>query len=159
MESGDILQYVFRVNLKRSRGVWRTVSLRDDHTLHDLHEMIFKAFDRYDDEHMYSFYFPRAQSRRDAGSTPPREYTSPVVFEEPGSYRDEGVLDASEAELGSLNMQVGETFEYLFDFGDSWWHQGKLISVDHIDSPTGGKLPTILERHGQSPEQYPQHDE
>jgi hypothetical protein len=159
MENGDILQYVFRVNLKGSRNVWRTLSLRGDHTLHDLHEMIFRAFDRFDDDHMYSFYFPRAQSHRDAGRPAPKEYTSPVVFEKPGSYRDEGVLDASEAELGSLNIKVGATFEYLFDFGDSWWHQGKLMSIDHIDSSTGAKLPMIVERNGQSPEQYPQQDE
>ena len=96
---------------------------------------------------------------RDSDSPPPKEYTSPVVFEEPDSYREDGLLDASETELRSLNMQVGDTFEYLFDFGASWWHQGKLISVDHIDSATGANPPAISERHGESPEQYPERED
>lgn len=99
MKNGDALRYIFRVNLKGETGIWRTLGLRGDHTLHDLHELIFRAFDRYDDDHMYSFYLPRARPRQDLGSPPPREYTSPVVFEEPGSYSEEGALDASEAEL------------------------------------------------------------
>jgi len=159
MENGETPRYVFRVNLKRERGVWRTLSLRGDYTLHDLHECIFKAFDRYDDDHLYSFYFPRARPRPDVGSPSPKEYTSPVAFEEPDSYREEGVLDASETELRSLNLHLGDTFEYMFDFGASWWHQGKVISVEHTDRATGADPPTVVERHGESPEQYPEHED
>ena len=40
--------YLLRVRLKARKGIWRTISLSGDRTLHDLHEAIFVAFDRYD---------------------------------------------------------------------------------------------------------------
>ena len=136
------MQYVFRVNLKRSKGVWRTLALRGDHTLHDLHEMIFRAFDRFDDEHMYSFYFPRAQSRRSAGSIPPKEYTSPVVFEEPRFYRDEGVLDAGEAVGRALSMLVNVLNPELVVVGGDLAPAGAVL----LDP-----MRAAIERHGVAP--------
>ncbi len=59
------IQYLFKVSLKRRRSVWRLLVLRGDQTLEDLHEVIFTAFERYDD-HLYSFYFPTASARRSA---------------------------------------------------------------------------------------------
>jgi hypothetical protein len=41
-------KYVVRVTLK-GRGIWRTVVVRGDHTLDELHEAIFGAFNRFDD--------------------------------------------------------------------------------------------------------------
>ena len=32
-----------------------------------------------------------------------------------------------------LHLKVGQTFEYLFDYGDSWWH---LIEVQHVGPVT-----------------------
>lgn len=149
-------RYLFKVNLKTAKSIWRTIALRGDHTLDDLHEMIFNAFER-NDEHMYSFYFPQGPSRRDAGIRP-TEYTSPMIFEEPTAFRDEEVLDASEAELNSLELKVGQTFEYLFDFGDSWWHQIKVLAIDIADKNSAVGLPMIVERHGEAPAQYPTQD-
>jgi hypothetical protein len=51
-------EYLVKVNLKGRRSIWRTVLLRGDQTLDDLHEVIFVAFDRYD-EHLYSSIFQR----------------------------------------------------------------------------------------------------
>lgn len=158
MRSGDSTQYTFKVTLKREKGIWRTLALRGDHTLDDLHEMIFRAFDRYD-EHLYSFYFPRAPRRRETAGSRHTEYTSPIVFEEPDPFREKGTLDASEAELRSLKLGVGRTFEYLFDFGDSWWHQVKVVSVDTVDQDIAARLPAITDRHGDSPPQYPSEEE
>jgi hypothetical protein len=156
MGTPEARRYLFKVNLKTAKSIWRTIALRGDHTLDDLHEMIFTAFERYDD-HMYSFYFPRGPSRRDAGFRP-TEYTSPMIFEEPDAFRDEEVLDASEAELGSLDLEIGQTFEYLFDFGDSWWHQIKVLGIDVADKSTANGLPVIVECQGEAPAQYPTQD-
>ena len=45
-------EIVFKVGLK-GRRIWRTIALRGDHTLEQLHEEIFSAFNRFDD-HLYS---------------------------------------------------------------------------------------------------------
>jgi hypothetical protein len=41
-------EIVFKVGLK-GRRLWRTIALRGDHTLEQLHEEIFSAFNRFDD--------------------------------------------------------------------------------------------------------------
>jgi hypothetical protein len=56
-----------------------------------------------------------------------------------------------------LGLKPRQVFLYLFDFGDSWWHE---ITVEQIDAqPEKGKYPRVLERHGQSPPQYPDVDD
>jgi hypothetical protein len=57
------MQYTFKVSLKGNRRIWRTLVLYGDQTLDDLHEAIYQSFDRYD-EHLYSFYFPKAATGR-----------------------------------------------------------------------------------------------
>jgi hypothetical protein len=150
-------EYVFKVNLKGSRRISRTIALRGDQTLHDLHEAIFAAFDRFD-EHLYSFYFPKAPSRR-RGTAGPRskEYTAPQVFDEPNPLDDENQFDASSTKLDDLRLRPGETFEYLFDFGDSWWHEGTVEAVN--PSVPRARYPQIRESRGASPPQYEAVDE
>ena len=64
-------EYVFKVKLKGSRRVSRTIALRGDQTLHDLHEAIFAAFDRFD-AHLYSLHFRKAPTRRGTAGPKPR---------------------------------------------------------------------------------------
>jgi hypothetical protein len=42
--------------LKRNPEISRTIQIRGDQTLEELHHAIFEAFDRFD-EHMYQFQF------------------------------------------------------------------------------------------------------
>jgi hypothetical protein len=136
-----------KVTLK-GRRTWRTIALRGDQTLEQLHEQIFVAFNRGDD-HLYSFYFPKAPRRR-GPIVPSREYVAPVSFEDwgPGTRR----FDAGSTSLDSLHLEVGQTFEYLFDYGDCWWH---VISVERVGPLLDGRrYPALLETHGTSPRQY-----
>src|SRR5438034_596215 len=115
-------EYLLKVNLKGSKRIWRTIAIGGERTLEDLHEAIFVAFDR-DDEHLYSFYFPRAPRRRETNPNRIREYTAPFLLEGPDPFDDASKLDAAETTLDDLKLKPGQTFEYLFDFGDSWWHE------------------------------------
>ena len=145
-------QYTFKVNLKGRKSIWRTMVLRGDHTLHDLHEMIYEAFDRYD-EHLYSFYFPKEPTRRDGFDFQAKEYSSPVMLEEPDPFPEERPHNAAKTTLDSLHLRVGQTFEYLFDFGDQWRHEIRVVAKEPL---TEKSLPKPLERHGDSPSQYPE---
>ena len=148
-------QYTFKVNLKGSKRMWRTVVLRGDHTLTDLHEIIFEAFDRFE-EHLYSFYFPKAISSG-RFDFQPKEYTSPIMLKERDPFSPRRPISAAKTTLDSLHLQLGQTFEYLFDFGDNWLHEIKVVSKEPVQSQI--KLPMILERKGDSPPQYPEPEE
>ena len=146
-------QYRFKVNLKRRRSIWRSVVLRGDQTLDDLHEVIFSAFDR-DDFHLYCFYFPKATARRSQSGKEPRSYISPEGFQ-PFEYDNRESADS--ATLDELRFRVGQTFEYLFDFGDEWWHEVTVESIDPSES--GATYPRIVAQRGDSPPQYPEVDD
>jgi len=149
------IQYRFKVMLKGRRSVWRSVVVRGDETLEDLHEVIFAAFDR-DDSHLYSFFFPKAAARRSRSGKQPREYTAPEGFH-PDPFGIDNRYDAASATLDELKFKVGQTFEYLFDFGDEWWHE---IEVEAIGPPESvGTYPRIVAQRGASPPQYPEDDE
>jgi hypothetical protein len=149
-------QYLFKVKLKGNRRIWRLVVLRGDQTLNDLHETIYLAFDRYD-EHLYSFYFPKAPTRQQGFDSQPKEYTSPNSIGERSYFDDPKRFNAARTRLDGLHLTVGQTFEYLFDYGDMWWHELKVVGIEPIDPKS--KLPMIAERHGESPQQYPPNDE
>jgi len=149
-------QYLIKVNLKGNRGVWRSLLFRGDQTLDDLHEMIYLAFDRYD-EHLYSFYFPKGPTRQNKSGLQPKEYASPMSLEEQNLPNDQQRFNAAKTILDELKLRVGQTFEYLFDFGDMWWHELKVVEIERVDPK--GKFPIIVERHGESPQQYPDDDE
>jgi hypothetical protein len=150
--------FVFKVALAGRKSIWRKIALPGDYTLDDLHEAIFNAFDR-DDEHLYSFYFPPAGTKKLAMSKVRdyMEYACPYACDEDEPFFDPDLPNAAETELGSLKLKPKQLFFYLFDFGDSWWHE---ITVEAIDAPAEkGKYPRVVETHGDSPPQYPDYDD
>jgi hypothetical protein len=150
--------FVFKVALAEKKSIWRKIALRGDQTLDDLHEAIYDAFDR-DDEHLYSFYFPLpgAKKSRRFSMHNGVEYASPFACEDHGPFSDPDVLNAAKTKIGSLKLRPKQAFNYLFDYGDEWWHE---ITVEEIDAPQEkGKYPRMLESHGESPPQYPDLDD
>ena len=137
-------------------NIWRKIEIRGGHTLNDLHQIIFEAFDR-DDEHLYSFYIPpttlKSKNKRSMLKTTV-EYTHPFNAEE--SFGNE-TINAEENPIESLNLLKGHRFLYLFDFGDEWWHE---ITVEQIESMrVEDSCPMIIEKNGNSPPQYEWDDE
>ncbi len=130
---------VGRSFLKKKSGVSRVIQIRGDQTLEDLHNAIFDAFDR-DDEHLYEFQLGRGPKDHD-GPT----YGSPEL-------EDQQIGMAGEATIESLGLEAGRSFGYLFDFGDNWWHQINVESVE--DEVLDGKFPKVTKRVGKSPPQY-----
>lgn len=132
---------------KANPVVARTIQIRGDQTLADLHETIFDAFGR-EDEHLYEFQFgkgpmdpkgpryvlqPRFGPGFDDGGRPPAGYVE-------------------ETTLDDLALTADSSFDYWFDFGDDWWHQINVMAVDGTVPP--GRFPRVTEREGASPPQY-----
>ena len=128
--------------------------MQGSQTLHDLHEEIFHAFSRYD-EHLYSFYFPQPGVRGRDRLRDAEEYSHPIAVRDPGPFDDDCRMDASKTRLDSLQLSVGDRFDYLFDFGDSWWHD---ILVEEIGAPGMRTYSGMVQRRGASPRQYPEAD-
>lgn len=150
--------YTFKVALKYSPDIWRLIEVPGNQTLEDLHFAIFEAFDRYD-EHLYSFYFepPGGYRGRRRPSRNAVEFTHPYAAEEADPWDGLAPHDASQTTIDSLNLHRGRKFEYLFDFGDSWWHEITVVKTD--GHRRRGHYPRIVEKHGKSPPQYPDYDE
>lgn len=131
----------------------RVIDMRPKHTLEKLHAALFKAFDRYDN-HMYEFSFGADQPYSEKAvryGIPMDDADSP--------FPDETKLhDAARTSLASLALKPGDVFYYLFDFGDDWWHR---ITVESTDTPakTGRRYPLLVEKQGESPDQYEEFDE
>lgn len=127
----------------------RTIQIRGDQTLEDLHEAIFKAFDRFD-EHLYEFSLGVGPDDRSA------VYSLPAEVEFSG-LEEEMASDVRTTTIDSLGLEVGRAFGYRFDFGDDWLHQ---IDVTGIDDYSGkGKYPKITKKVEKSPPQYPDEDD
>lgn len=142
--------YVLKVALKDAKRIWRKIAIRDDQKLSDLHKAIFRAFDR-EEEHLYSFYMTgkKVMTMRAIHRSP--EYTHPMMLED---MPDGG--NAEKTLLKDLRLNPKTTFYYLFDFGDSWWHE---ITVTAIEPAQKKQYPAIIETHGESPPQYDYPDE
>jgi hypothetical protein len=119
----------------------RTIEIRGDQTLEQLHRAIFEAFDRFD-EHLYEFQF----GRRPFDPQGPN-YGLPDPHES-----RKGYCDARTTTLDALDLKPDRVFGYLFDFGDEWFHQ---IQVERIEQaiPTV-TYPRVIKRVGKSPPQY-----
>jgi hypothetical protein len=127
----------------------RTIQIRGEQTLEDLHEAIFRAFDRFD-EHLYEFLLGVGPDDRSA------IYSLPADFEFPGM-ENEMAGDVRATTIDSLGLEVGRAFGYRFDFGDDWLHQ---IDVTAIEDYSGkGKYPKITKKARKSPPQYPDEDD
>lgn len=127
--------------------VSRTIEIRGDQTLEQLHRAIFQAFDRWE-EHFYEFQLG-------AGPQDPRgpRYVLPAAREDAfeGGAPVAGVV--TETTLAALRLEVGRAFGYWFDYGDDWWHQIDVVAVG--EAVPGARYPRVVAREGASPPQYP----
>lgn len=125
---------------KKNPVIFRTIQIRGDQMLEDLHQAIFSAYGRWE-QHMYEFQFGKG----------PMDPKGPrYVLEKTGDKNVAGLV--SETTIDALDLKVDDRFGYWFDFGDDWWHQ---INVEGIEERVAkGKYPKLTKRVGKSPPQY-----
>ena len=136
---------------KKNPVVSRTIQVRGDQTLEDLHHAIFDAFGR-SDHHMYEFQFGKGPMDHMA----PR-YVLPGAFETDLGEENPPAGRVDRARIDSLGLEVGRSFGYWFDFGDDWWHQINVEAIE--DKAPAGTFPRVSKRVGKSPPQYAVEDE
>jgi hypothetical protein len=136
---------------RKNPTISRTIEIRADQTLSDLHAAIFDAFDR-EEEHMYEFQIG-AKRPMDPKA---RRYVLPMAFDDPLDDR-KPAGDVSRTTIGSLGLKTGEVFGYWFDFGDDWWHRVEVLGEE--EGASRGRFPRVTRRVGESPPQYVDWDE
>lgn len=151
--SADALQalYVLEVALldgpmteafvRKNPSVIRTIEIRGDQTLADLHRAIFNAFNR-EEEHLYEFQLKGA-----GPNDPNAERYGPTA-----AMSDGLAGDVAKTPIGALGLVAEEAFGYWFDFGDDWWHQVTVLEVTKPKAKV--KYPRMTNRVGASPPQY-----
>jgi hypothetical protein len=136
---------------KKYPVVSRTIQIRGDQTLEDLHHAIFDAYGRWE-EHMYEFQFGKGPMDPEA-----RRYVLPNAFEFGQEQPNPPVGRVDQTAIESLGLKTGDRFGYRFDFGDDWWHQINVEAIE--DKVPRGTFPKVTKRVGKSPPQYADEDE
>jgi hypothetical protein len=137
----SVQSYVLRVNHRALPEVWREIELAEDNTLEDLHLVIQQAFSWWDD-HLYSFFL----------SGQPWDQRTEI-----GSPWSDAPEHTHHVQIGQLDLRVGQTFLYLFDYGDQ--HEFDVNVQDIHRLAPKGEYPRVLTYQGTSPPQYPDFDE
>jgi hypothetical protein len=129
---------------KPESPVVRTIAVREDQTLEQLHEALRLAFG-WADPHLYSFWL----SGKFWDDTD--EYTAPFGLEEMGESKA-----TADIAIGELRLRKGKSIAYVFDFGDEW-----RLPLKVVDRWEAGdeSYPMLVEAEGSPPPQYPPLDE
>lgn len=123
--------YVISVSL--GTGCYRHIKIAAGDYLCDLHDAIQDAFD-FDNDHLYAFFMDdQVWSRHNGYSV------------------DSGIGKSTmDVRLCELGLYKDKKFKYLFDFGDEWRFQCKVLR----EEPGAVKRPQIVRSKGESPDQY-----
>jgi len=110
----------------------RTIEVKEDFTLQNLHKYIQKIIG-FDDDHLYEFYVGKNPSNR--------AYPLPKT-----------------KKLNEIYPLIGHKIYYHFDFGDSWLFQIKKSTKKKIEGKET-KYPVLILSSGINPEQYPEYED
>ena len=137
--------------VKKNPVMSRTIEVRGDQTLENLHNAIFKVFNRFDN-HLYEFQI----GGKGPNDPKARRYGFPAYQDEADDdFKLAG--DVKQTTIDALKLKKDDVFGYWFDFGDDWWHQINVLAIE--EKTPKGKYPKITNRVGQSPPQYTEVDE
>lgn len=123
----------FVISVSLGTGCYRHIQISEDSTLFGLHAAILDAFGFMDD-HPHAFFMDNAAwSNRD-------------------SYYAEGMEGRPTAgyRLSQLNLYKDKQFKYVFDFGDDWRFQCKVLRIVEGSTPE----PLVIRTKGEAPSQY-----
>lgn len=130
---------VLSISLKK--GCYRHIQVSVNDTLDYLADTIIWAFD-FDNDHAHAFFMDnKAWSRADC------YYMAEV--DEYGEYRH-----TCDVQLHQFDLQKNDLFLFIFDFGEEWRFQCKVLRIINEDI----KDAELLKSVGQAPEQYPDYE-
>lgn len=139
------MSFVISVSLKK--GCYRHIQIAQEATLEELSSVILQAF-AFEDDHMHAFFMDNV-----TWSGADCYYVAPMDEED-----DDNERHTCDYMLRQV-MQTGSKFKYVFDFGDNWQFQCKVLSEKTWDAPSPGdalldSYALVLREVGEAPAQY-----
>lgn len=123
------------------KGCYRHIQLSLNETLEELADTIIWAFD-FCNDHAHAFFMDnKAWSNCNC-------YFMAEVDE------DDEYPHTCDVKLSKLGLQKDDKFKFIFDFGDEWEFQCKVLRI--IDEDTDDAM--IIRMVGAPPEQYPEYE-
>ena len=133
-----IRSYVISAAL--DKRLYRHIRISADATLERLSQAILDAYG-FEADHAYAFFMNgRVWDGEEA-------YYCPLL--------EDAERTADEAQLGELGLRVGAKFIYLFDFGEEWSFDCRVLEAS--GEPAGE--PSVVRSAGKAPEQYPDEED
>lgn len=118
--------------------VVRTIAMREDQTLEQLHEALRLAFG-WAETHLYAFWTDgKAWSQNSEAA-----YWAPFELEPDRK--------SARVTLAELGLRKGKSIAYLFDFGDEWRLMLRLVDRWDVEDES---YPMLVEAIGTPPPQY-----
>lgn len=134
----EINSYVISVSC--GTGCYRHIQISENSTLFALHTAILDAFE-FEDDHAHAFFMDNK------------------IWSNVDAYFLEGLDDTDrntcDYKLYQINLSIGQKFKYVFDFGDEWLFQCKVLRMVNGDT----EIPLIKRSKGEPPQQYVEWDE
>ena len=128
------------ISVSAGTGCYRHIQISQNATLYQLHVAILEAFEFMDD-HAHAFFMDnKTWSQYDA-------YYSMKM--------DGHERLTKSRKLEKLNLKKGSQFKYVFDFGEEWRFQCKVLRELEEDT----KTPLVIREVGESLEQYPEYED
>jgi hypothetical protein len=112
-------------------GCYRHIQISQSATLFKLHQAIIHSVGFFDD-HLHSFFMSN------------RAWDSNSEFSSPGGDLDDACGFTDKVKLSVFRLTKGNKFLYIFDYGDDWRFQIKVLRV--VTEPT--REPIILKSVG-----------
>lgn len=129
----------FVISVALGTGCYRHIRIGADEMLSELSSQILEAFS-FDDDHLHSFFMDN------------RLWSSEGNYSLEPTEPNEG--DTKKTCLSKV-LFPGLKFKYLFDYGDEWVFQCRVLK--QLEEPT--ETACVVRSFGESPEQYPDYDE
>lgn len=121
--------------------IWRRIQVWEDSTLAQLH-CVLQIVMSWEDYHLHDFVIGR------------RSYSLPDPDDD---LYERKVTDERRIRLRDVIAQVGTQFEYLYDFGDSWYHD-LLLEAILIPEPNVQYPRCVAGERSTPPEDCRRHD-
>jgi len=127
---------------------YRMVEVEENYSLYDLACLILESFE-FDNDHLFGFY-DNVNNRRKSKKAFELKVPNDLDY---GSNNG----DVKTAKVSEMYNKKGETWLFLFDFGDKWDFRVKFI--DLVNKEEKRRYPRITEKFMEAPEQYPNYEE
>jgi len=113
--------YVFHIKLEETEPeVWRRIVVPTDYTFYQLHKAIQGAFG-WENSHLFQFSQSGLMDK--------------ICYGYAGDDIDPEIttIDARKTRISKIFKKAGQTYCYIYDFGDGWTHQILLEKIEQKD--------------------------